>query len=217
MPNTTESKGLQPDQQGQKSTETLKVYNRSRVANDKLRGRKHITATELSTICNAIKGGSRHPVRDELMTRMCFTHGLRVSELVALQWQHVNLKNRQLRVSRLKNGIPTTHPIVSKREIMLLNQLYKVAGKPPNGYLFNTERNTPVSVNGFQRMFGTYSEKATGVKWNAHALRHGCGTNLVDQNLHLHTIKDYMGHRNIQNTQVYLHESAKRFNDIEWD
>ena len=217
MPNTVKPQGLQPDQQGQKSTETLKVYNRSRVANDEQRGRKHITTAELETICKVIKDSSRHPLRDELMTRMCFTHGLRVSELVALQWQHVNMKNRQLKVSRLKNGIPTTHPIVSKREIMLLNQLYKAAGKPTSGYLFNTERNTPVSVNGFQRMFGTYSEKALKVKWNAHALRHGCGTNLVDQNLHLHTIKDYMGHRNIQNTQVYLHESAKRFNDIEWD
>lgn len=213
-----ESQGLQGENQDQESTERLKVKpNRSRIDNDKKRGRKHITAAELETICQTIKDCSRHPVRDELMTRMTFTHGLRVGELVALQWQHVNLKNRQLKVNRLKNGIPATHPIISKREIMLLNQLHKASGKPKTGYLFNTERNTAVSVNGFQRMFGTYSERALGVKWNAHALRHGCGTDLVDQNLHLHTIKDYMGHRNIQNTQIYLHESAKRFNGIQFD
>ena len=213
-----ESQGLQDSKRDAKTTETLKVIpNRSRIENDKKRGRKHITPAELEAICSTIRKQSRNPVRDELMTRMTFTHGLRVGELVLLQWQYIDLKARQVKINRLKNGIATMHPIVSKREIMLLNRLYKASEKPRAGYLFNTERQTAVSVNGFQRMFGTYSERALGVKWNAHALRHGCGTNLVDQNLHLHTIKDYMGHVNIQNTAKYLHESAKRFNAIKWD
>jgi len=212
------NKGLQTSQDDQELTETLKVTpNRSRVSNDIKRGRKHINQSELESICHTIKECSRYSLRDELMTRMTFTHGLRVGELVSLQWQHVDLKTRQVKINRLKNGIPNTHPIISKREIMLLNRLHKASHKPKTGYLFNTERNTPVSINGFQRMFGTYSEKALGIKWNVHALRHGCGTDLVDQDLHLHTIKDYMGHVNIQNTAKYLHESAKRFNGIQWD
>jgi len=42
------------------------------------------------------------------------------------------------------------------------------------------------------------------------------GTALVDKGIDLRTIQVYMGHRNIQNTTVYLHESAKQFDKIEW-
>lgn len=211
---------LQTKIQKAKDTVTLKVNNapnRSRSINDQLRGKNYVTQSEVESICAVINKQSRYPVRDELMVLMAFTHGLRVGELVNLQWQQLNFKNRQLKVNRQKNGIDTTHPITSKREIMLLKRLHTALGKPHTGYLFNTERDTPVSVNGFQRMFGAYSERALGVKWNAHALRHGCGTALVDQGIHLHTIKDFLGHRNIQNTAVYLHNSEKRFNGISWD
>nr|WP_288129428.1 tyrosine-type recombinase/integrase [Microbulbifer sp.] len=219
----TESRGLQGNSKRSKSAETWKVgaarpqHNRSRLKNDQLRGRKHITPDELKTICGTIKQRSRHPDRDELMTLMAFHHGLRVGELVALQWQHINLKNRQVKVTRLKNGIPSTHPITSRREITLLNRLHKAAGKPKTGFLFNTERGTPVSANGFQKLFSAASEQALGIKWNVHALRHGCGTELVEQGQHLHTIKEYMGHVNIANTALYLHDSAKRFQGIQWD
>lgn len=214
MPSSPEIEGLQADSKSPISTETWKV--RSRVANDSARGRSHLTPDEVSSICSTIKTSSRYSDRDELMVRMAFHHGLRVSELVGLQWQHFNVKNRQLKVMRLKDGIDTMHPISSKREIMLLNRLHKAQGKPVSGFIFNTERNTPVSVNGFQKLFSKFSEQALGVKWNAHALRHGCGTQLVEKGVHLMVIKDYLGHKNIQNTTRYLHESAAQFKDIQW-
>jgi type 1 fimbriae regulatory protein FimB/type 1 fimbriae regulatory protein FimE len=194
-------------------TERLKV-NRSRASNDNARGRKHLLPDEVERIGAALRDGSRYPVRDELMVLMAFTHGLRVSERVALPWQQVNLKTRQLKVERLKGSISSTHPIVSKRESMLLKRLHKAAGEPRQGYLFNTERGTPVSRNGFQKLFTAYSEKALGQRWNPHALRHGCGTDLVDQDIHLAVIQNYMGHANVQNTVQYLHGSSKQFQDI---
>lgn len=214
MPTPRKTQGVQANSKRAKSTETWKV--RSRAANDCTRGRSHLTPNEVQTICTSIKTGSRYSDRDELMVLMAFHHGLRVGELVGLQWQHVNLKNRQLKVIRLKDGIDTTHPISSKREIMLLNRLHKAQGKPVSGFIFNTERNTPVSVNGFQKLFSKFSEQALGVKWNAHALRHGCGTQLVEKGVHLMVIKDYLGHKNIQNTTRYLHESGAQFKDIQW-
>ena len=60
------------------------------------------------------------------------------------------------------------------------------------------------------------AEHALGVKWNAHALRHACGTALVDKGLDLRTVQVYMGHRNIQNTTKYTHETVRQFDKIEW-
>ena len=99
---------------------------------------------------------------------------------------------------------------------MLLKRLHKVQSKPNTGYIFKTERGTAVSTNGFQKMFGNFSEKALSVKWNVHSLRHACGTALIGKGHDLRTVQVYMGHKNIQNTTVYLHESTKQFEKIEW-
>ena len=211
------AQGLQTGEQGQESTETWKVANRSRKENDKHRGRPNLLKSEIEAICKTIKDGSRYALRDELAVLMAYHHGLRASELTGLQWQHIDLKTRQLQVNRKKNGISNVHPITSKREIMLLTRLHKDQGKPRTGFVFNTERKTVLSVNSFQKMFSTYSEKALGVKWNVHALRHSCGTDLVGQGIHLHTIQHFMGHKNLQNTAVYLNNHPERFKAIEWD
>lgn len=199
------------------STETLTVTkNRSRTANDEQRGRRHLTPQEVESICKTIRKHSRYPDRDELMVLAGFHHGFRVSELTSVKWQHVDLKTGQLSVKRLKNGIDTQHPIADKRELMLLRRLHREQGKPTSGYLFRNERGGAVSTNGFQRMFNRFSEKATGTRWNAHALRHACGTTLIDRGHDVRTVQVYMGHANIQNTVKYLHESTKQFQKIEW-
>ena len=49
--------------------------------------------------------------RDKAMILIAYRHGLRVSELINLQWRHVDLATGRLQVSRLKNGDDSLHPI----------------------------------------------------------------------------------------------------------
>lgn len=200
---------------GEEST-VMRTVTHSRKANDELRGRRHLTSPEIAAICQAIRKRSRYPDRDECMVIMCHRHGLRVGELVDLKWQHVDLRGSQLSVRRLKNGIDSTHPLACRREVALLRRLHKAQDKPSTGYLFQNERGSPVSISGFQKMFGRVSSEATGVKWNAHALRHAAGTDLIGKGHDLRMVQVYLGHANIQNTIMYTHESARQFQAIEW-
>jgi type 1 fimbriae regulatory protein FimB/type 1 fimbriae regulatory protein FimE len=198
-----------------KLTETWKVP-RSRKTNDELRGKRHLTPAEIRTVCKTLRQRSRHKDRDECMVLVAFHHGLRVSELTNIKWQHIDLKAGQIAIKRLKNGIDTVHPISDARELMLLKRLHQAQDKPKTGFVFRNERGGAVSTNGFQKLFAAASEHALGVKWNAHALRHACGTALVDKGLDLRTVQVYMGHRNIQNTTQYTHETVRQFDKIEW-
>ena len=197
------------------STEMLKVGH-SRKANDEARGRKHLLKDEVKTLCQTIKKGSRYPDRDEAMVLMTFNHGLRVSELVGIRWQHIDLKHGQVRIQRVKEGISNTHPMFDRREIALLRRLHKEQKYPTTGFVFINERKSPVSVNSFQQLVNRYSVKALGVKWNAHALRHGCGTAMVDNRHDIRVVQNWLGHKNIQNTTVYLHESVRQFDDVKF-
>jgi len=199
----------------QKLTKMRKVGG-SRKVNDEQRGRRNLTHQEVELICKAIRAGSRYPDRDETMVLMAFHHGLRISELTNIKYQRINLKTQQVSVKRLKNGIDSLHPISSKREMMLLRRLYKASGRPLSGDVFVNERGSGVTTDGFRKMFTKFSLKALGIKWNPHALRHGCGTTLIERGVGIRQLQVYLGHRNIQNTTQYLHESSKQFEGIEW-
>lgn len=198
-----------------KVTEMRKVGG-SRKVNDELRGRRNLTHQEIDLICKAIRVSSRYPDRDELLVLMAFHHGLRVSELLNVKWQHINLKTQQVAIKRLKNGIDSLHPMTAKRQMMLLRKAHKASGAALSGFVFINERGAPVTADGFRKMFTKFSWEALGVKWNPHALRHGCGTTLVEKGVDVRTLQVYLGHKNIQNTTQYLHESSKQFEKIEW-
>ena len=79
--------------------------------NSELRSREHLTPTEVDKLIAAAGKLGRHGLRDSTMIMVAFRHGLRVSELVSLRWDQVDLEQGLLHVRRKKNGIPSTHPL----------------------------------------------------------------------------------------------------------
>ena len=60
--------------------------------NKDVRNREHLTPTEIELVIDAAKGISRHGHRGATLILLAYRHGLRVSELLSLQWSHVDLK-----------------------------------------------------------------------------------------------------------------------------
>ena len=75
------------------------------------RSREYLTPDEVEQLMAAAHGTGRHGDRDATLILVAYRHGLRVSELVALRWDQVDLKAGTLHVTRLKNGRPSVHPI----------------------------------------------------------------------------------------------------------
>ncbi len=79
--------------------------------NKEVRSREHLTPDEVERLITSAKSLGRHGHRDATLILMDYRHGLRVSELVALRWDMVDLKQGLLHVNRLKNGVASTHPL----------------------------------------------------------------------------------------------------------
>src|SRR5450759_4660468 len=77
------------------------------------RSREYLTPDEVEKVLQAAGRLGRHGPRDRTLLLLAYRHGLRVSELVALRWDQVDLKAGLLHVARLKNGLASTHPILS--------------------------------------------------------------------------------------------------------
>ena len=81
-------------------------------------------------------------MRDDALIFIMVRHGLRVSEIIVLCWDQIDFKKGLLHVKRLKNGLPSTHP-VRGTEIRLLRQLQREYKDSP--YVFTSERKAPLA------------------------------------------------------------------------
>ena len=76
-----------------------------RLPNAAYRTREYLTPDEVARIVKAARELGRHQHRDATLILIAYRHGLRVSELVALRWDQVDLSAGHLHVNRLKNGV----------------------------------------------------------------------------------------------------------------
>jgi len=180
-----------------------------RLPNSDLRTREYLTETEVERLIAAARG-NRCGHRDATMVLMAYRHGLRVSELVDMRWDQVQFATATLHVRRVKQGTPSTHPIIGD-ELRALRRLQREQ-KPKAPFVFTSEREAPFSTGGFARMverLGT--EVKLGFKVHPHMLRHACGYALANKGHDTRALQAYLGHRNIQHTVRYTELAPDRF------
>jgi integrase len=92
------------------TNENRTVETPKRLANTQYRRREYLTPSEVERLMKAA-GKNRHGHRDATMILVCYRHGLRVSELVGLEWSQVDSNAANLHVRRLKGSTDAVHPI----------------------------------------------------------------------------------------------------------
>lgn len=183
-----------------------------RLKNADLRTREYLTADEVERLI-AIAKANRHGHRDATMVLVAYRHGLRVSELVDLRWDQVEFSSATLHVRRVKNGTPSTHPIVGD-ELRALRRLQREQA-PKSPFVFTSERGSPFTVAGFARMIERAGTEAKlSFKAHPHMLRHACGYALANKGHDTRAVQSYLGHKNIQHTVRYTELSPTRFRDF---
>jgi type 1 fimbriae regulatory protein FimE len=120
-------------------TENRKVLPK-RLRNADRRPREYLAPDEVRRLIDQAGKLGRHSARDAALLTLAYRHGLRVSELVALRWDMVDLKQGLLHVSRMKNGIPSVQPLRGP-ELRALRRLAR--DYPDTPYVFVTERKGP--------------------------------------------------------------------------
>ena len=178
--------------------------------NAERRSREYLTPAEIDSLIAAARRLGRHGHRDATMILLAFRHGLRVSELVGLRSDQLNLRQGLLHVRRRKNGLPSTHPLHGP-ELRALRKVMR--DYPETAYVFVTERRTPMTAATFRKLLSRAGAEANlAMPVHPHMLRHSTGFKLVNDGQDIRAIQHYLGHKNIQHTVLYTHLAADRFN-----
>ncbi len=162
--------------------------------------------------------------RDKAILELLFSTGLRVSELVALNRDQVNLERREFGV--IGKGRRARVVFVSEKAGQWLGRYLKsrddawkpmfirYAGKTPDldDKTGESRRLSPRSV---QRSVEKYVRKARlPVKITPHGLRHSFATDLLSSGADLRAIQELLGHKNVSTTQIYTHITNPQLREI---
>lgn len=180
--------------------------------NAEYRNREYLSEKEVSQIIEAAAAVGRHRRRDAALILIAYRHGLRVSELVALRWDQVDLTQGLVHIARRKNGVPSVHPLRGP-ELRALRRLER--DYPETPYVFVSERKAPLTVDTVRKIVARAGHHA-GMPFpiHPHMLRHATGYKLANDGQDTRAIQHYLGHRNIQHTTRYTELAADRFNSF---
>jgi len=128
-----------------------------KLKNVDVRPREYLTETEVESLIDAAASQGRHGHRDATMILLAFRHGLRVSELIALRWDMIDLDSGLLHVTRLKHGVNSPHPLRGA-EIRALRRVQREYLETP--YVFVSERGSNMTASNFGKLLARAGRQA---------------------------------------------------------
>lgn len=166
---------------------------------------KYLTQEELARFFGVIKDP-----RDQAIFRLAYHRGLRASEIGKLQLLDLRLREDRIQFSRAKGSTGGLYHLCAS-ELKALRAWLRVRGHEP-GPLFPSRRGTGISQQMLDVLMKRYGELAEipAEKRHTHALKHSCGTHLLERGESIEDVQDHLGHRNIQNTLVYARFTNSR-------
>jgi integrase/recombinase XerC len=160
------------------------------------------------------------PVRDRAILELFYSTGMRLSELVGLDLDDLDLVSDQVRVrgkGRKERILPVGRLAVTALRNYYLRRDEVLSGSksPERRAAFLSERGrrlTPRAVQlAVRRLLDAVSE---GQKVTTHSLRHSFATHLLDAGADLRAVQELLGHASLSTTQIYTHTSVERLKQV---
>jgi site-specific recombinase XerD len=181
-----------------------------------------LTAEELERLAKQPKTDTQNGLRDRAIIELLFSSGLRVSELVGLDRDHINLKRREFMV---RGKGQKDRPIFISQEAADWIAKYLDMRQDNSKPLFiRYSGNKKVDLSGnykrltarsIQRMVARYALLAGITKHvSPHTLRHSFATDLLTNGADLRSVQAMLGHSNISTTQIYTHVTDPHLKEV---
>ncbi|MCB9800519.1 MAG: tyrosine recombinase XerC [Candidatus Omnitrophica bacterium] len=172
---------------------------------------------EITRLLEAPSKGNWEESRDKAILETLYSSGLRVSELVGLNYEDVDLLSGLLRV----RGKGKKERIVPVGKIAIQAIKNYLGKKPPKEDLRSIKKALYVNRSGgrltdrsVRRMLLKYARRiALNKEVSPHVLRHSFATHMLDRGADLRSVQELLGHENLSTTQIYTHVTTKRLKE----
>jgi len=177
-----------------------------------------LSENDIELLLNAPETSSILGARDKAMLEMLYATGLRVSELVNLTTEQVNLRMGVLRITGKGNKerlVPIGEVAISYLEDYMQHSRHSLLSARPCNAIFVTNRATGMTRQAFWHIIKRYAKKADiNKKLSPHTLRHAFATHLLNHGADLRVVQLLLGHSDLSTTQIYTHVATERLKEL---
>ncbi len=153
--------------------------------------------------------------RDQVVLEILYCTGIRLSELINLKHQNIDINNQTIKVmgKRKKERI-----IPFPKSLITVLHEYQIE-KDKMGFINNYYINTIKGAKSYPKLIyrivvSNLNRITTNEKKNPHTLRHTFATHLLNNGADLNAVKELLGHANLSATQIYTHNTFSKLNKV---
>ncbi len=179
---------------------------------------KSLTEDDVEALLSAPEVTDILGQRDKVMLELLYATGLRVSELVGLNFDQVNFRQGFVRIMG-KGGrerlVPFGEEAMDGLEAYIKEGRSAILKQRQSDFLFVTQRGDGMTRQAFWYIIKRYAKKAgINKELSPHTLRHAFATHLLNHGADLRVVQLLLGHSNLSTTQIYTHIAQQRLKQL---
>ena len=176
-----------------------------------------LTLKEIDLLLKQPSDNSPKQLRDKAMLELLYATGMRVTELISIKVDDIDLKSESVNCHAAKVDRIIPFGTESKKALKkyLDNGRPELLGDNESDILFPNCSGGTMSRQGFWKLLKSYGTKA-GIKTDLtpHTLRHSFAYHLVENGADLKAVQEMLGHSDISSTQVYKYAANSRVREV---
>lgn len=198
--------------------------NRNEIISNRKKDVEILSEKEIKTLKKHLKDSDF-----EILFLLDLATGLRQGELLALDWEHIDLKSKTIKIERsvkevyiydnentkhIETIFQTPKTANSFRTVPIPNALIDILNNIENkeGLLFKDKDGKPLKGKNVSTKWSKILKECNVPHKKFHSIRHTYASMLLSKGVDIETVAELMGHSAISITQIYLHSSSKSKN-----
>lgn len=180
-----------------------------------------LTLEEVEKLLSYIPKKKFNDIRNKAMIEVLYATGLRVSELVNLKFDNLDLTNKYIRV--IGKGGKERIVLLNNKSVQAIKEWLKIREKKfankslgeYDQYIFLSKLGKPISRIDFWEQLKNYVKQA-GITKNVspHTLRHSFATHMLKYGADLRVVQELLGHSDISTTQIYTQVDRQHLKEL---
>ena len=174
-----------------------------------------LTVAEVELLLEQPAGNSPKELRDKAMLELLYATGIRVSELISLKVQDINLHMSYICCHDGEKERVIPFERAAKEAVVRYLEQGRDSLNRDRDYLFVNYQGGAMTRQGFWKIIKHYADMA-GIEKDItpHMIRHSFASHLVDNGADLKAVQEMLGHSDISTTQIYMKRNAVRLKEI---
>jgi integrase/recombinase XerD len=156
-------------------------------------------------------------IRDKAMLELLYATGIRVSELISLRIEDINLKSKFIRCGNTNKERVIPFGNMAKQSLIdyFEKARNKLTGKIETNICFTNLSGEPMSRQGFWKIIKSYG-KMVGIndEITPQVLRNSFAVHMMENGADIRSLQELLGHSDVSTTQIYMQNRTKKVRDV---